>query len=164
MRATRNRVYGQPYQGFESLLLRQNKMPPCGVFFYSGRGVWTKRSQQSCRGRQGVDFASMRSEIVTTAAQACNAERIPSSPPGISYALNIKTYIVQSPGERGFFHITHIVYKNKRQTANHICLQLDMRHRRISHTVCTCTAFITSINMSGLLPLKPIVNILDMLS
>lgn len=24
MRATRNRVYGQPYQGFESLLLRQN--------------------------------------------------------------------------------------------------------------------------------------------
>ena len=27
MRATRNRVYGQPYQGFESLLLRQIRFP-----------------------------------------------------------------------------------------------------------------------------------------
>ena len=33
MRATRNRVYGQPYQGFESLLLRQNKKAPHGAFF-----------------------------------------------------------------------------------------------------------------------------------
>ena len=30
MRATRNRVYGQPYQGFESLLLRQNRNRPNG--------------------------------------------------------------------------------------------------------------------------------------
>ncbi len=38
MRATRNRVYGQPYQGFESLLLRQNKNSPQGVFYFGKLG------------------------------------------------------------------------------------------------------------------------------
>ena len=65
MRATRNRVYGQPYQGFESLRLRHNKKTrPTGVFFIVFDNVDSNPGQRvrtAAKRRTGVRrFARMR--------------------------------------------------------------------------------------------------------
>ena len=84
MRATRNRVYGQPYQGFESLRLRHNKKSrPAGVFFIVFDNVDSNPGQRvrtAAKRRTGVRrFARMRKFCQVMQ----RSEIIPSSPPGI---------------------------------------------------------------------------------
>ena len=84
MRATRNRVYGQPYQGFESLRLRHNKKTrPTGVFFIVFDNVDSNPGQRvrtAAKRRTGVRRFARTRKLCQVMQRS---EIIPSSPPGI---------------------------------------------------------------------------------
>ena len=85
MRATRNRVYGQPYQGFESLRLRHNKKHAQLACFLLCLIMWIRtrgpRVRTAAKRRTGVRrFARTRKFCQVMQ----RSEIIPSSPPGIT--------------------------------------------------------------------------------